>query len=1463
MNNLADRLKEMVMKAWKDGFLLAMLAIFVPQKANAVQEWIDITSQYITNYTFDGNTNQGWEFSWRNGTCNNRVDAMEFWNSTFDIHQNLMNLSAGHYKVSVQSFFRCKDNQNGYQDYLNGSENVTGYLYAGTNEKKLVSVYAQSFTENLEGSCWGYSTGDWWNQTTIYFPNTMESGTRAFKDGYYWNELEFDHDGGDLIIGLRNDEYINNNWCLFDNFKIEYFGEVVPITKLTVTPTILNLLIGDSYQLIATITPENATYKTLTWASSDESIATVDENGVITAVDEGNVRISARTTDGSNKVVYVMVRITSNPATKESLIINEIMASNVDQWISPAFNFDGWIELYNPTDDGVGINNFYFSDTPSNLKLWRAPSNMGTIPPHGYRIVWFDSGTLNRKNTTFKLDEDGGTIYISDSKGNLIVQQDYPASMERVSYARTTDGGEEWSTTSNPTPQASNNTSTFALMQLAAPVVDQPSQLFVGTLTLNVEIPTGCTLRYTTDGTLPTMTNGATSRTGQFSINNTEVYRFRLFADDYLASPVTSRSYIYHDMDYTLPIVSVISDPKFLYDDSIGVYVKGTNGRPGNGQSSKCNWNMDWERPVNFSYITLEDGMVLNQDVNLEMCGGWSRAWTPHSFKLKGSKELGGNKNLNYPFFEEKPYIRNRTLQIRNGGNNNGDRLKDGALQTIILSSGIDVDGQSFRPSHEFINGQYIGMLNVREPNNKHYVYANYGWDDDEIDQFEISPDSFYVQKCGTDESYQQLLQLSADAANSETYEEIKNLLDVDEYISYMAVCFYLGGSDWTRNNVKAFRYRDGGKFRFIVFDLDGSFANGSNVFDWFFGMERNYTFDLLYPDNIRITTDNTLVTLFRQLLQNEEFKKKFIDTYCIVGGSVFEPNRCSEIIGSLVDICSPAMALEGRDWNVRNMGNSLINSLSGRNSTMINALRNYNLFDLKQVAPRSARLSSNVDEARIEVNGIDIPTGKFAGNLFAPVTLKAVAPAGYTFQGWMSGSGVGSQQVIFDKGTNWTYYDRGSLDGTLWYAANYQPSNWKTGLAPLGFKLSGIVTTISYGNSSNNKYPTSYYRKSFTLKEKPANNDVFTLNYEVDDGFIVYVNGTEVERFNMPTGRVDFNTYSTTYADQVPFDGSISIPVNLLNKGENVIAVEVHNCSATSSDIYWDAQLMGTVSSQDVNYYSTDAEITMPTTNFQLTAIYKPMTETERTEDNMHVVRINEVSGSNSIYVNEYGKKNDWVELYNTTDEEIDIEGMYLTDNLNVLTKYKISKEQTHASTKIPPHGHILIWCDNLATTNQALHATFKISGNGGTVALTASDKSWTDTLYYQTHDGNTTVGRYPDGGNDIYAFSTPTISKRNIMTMYSQKVTQETLDIRGTTIASSNDFSIHYGNKTLLLKSEGSNIARVEIFTASGQSVMSSVVSIKGGTGYVDVSSFPSGFYVARATDANGEKVCCKFMR
>jgi hypothetical protein len=330
-----------------------------------------------------------------------------------------------------------------------------------------------------------------------------------------------------------------------------------------------------------------------------------------------------------------------------------------------------------------------------------------------------------------------------------------------------------------------------------------------------------------------------------------------------------------------------------------------------------------------------------------------------------------------------------------------------------------------------------------------------------------------------------------------------------------------------------------------------------------------------------------------------------------------------------------------------------------------------------------------------------------------------------------------------------------------------------------------------------------------------------------------------------------------------VPFEGSISIPASLLRKGENVIAAEVHNCSATSSDIYWDAQLMGTLSGQDVDFYSTDAEIDMPIGSFQLTASYKPMTASERTDDNICPIRINEVSGSNSVYVNEYGKKNDWVELYNTTDDVIDVEGMYLTDNLENPTKYQITKGNTRSNTKIAPHGYLLVWCDKLETTHSAIHASFKIDGDGGLVALVAADKSWADTLYYGAHDGNATVGRYPDGSNDVFVFSMPTIEKRNLMTSYSQKTNQETLDIHKATIASSNGFRIRYGDGTLILKDEGADFARVEVYTASGQSMMSTSANINHGIAIVDVSGLPSGFYVARAIDSNNERVACKFMK
>lgn len=206
-----------------------------------------------------------------------------------------------------------------------------------------------------------------------------------------------------------------------------------------------------------------------------------------------------------------------------------------------------------------------------------------------------------------------------------------------------------------------------------------------------------------------------------------------------------------------------------------------------------------------------------------------------------------------------------------------------------------------------------------------------------------------------------------------------------------------------------------------------------------------------------------------------------------------------------------------------------------------------------------------------------------------------------------------------------------------------------------------------------------------------------------------------------------------------------MNLSAALFNKGTNVIAVEVHNNSASSSDIYWDATLYTTIgASPSTNYYATEAEIAMPKGNFSLIADYEPIANA--LEKGFTPVRINEVSATNDVFVNEYGKKSDWVELYNTTSEPQDVEGMFLTDNLAQMQKCQLTKGASMAATVIPAHGYLVVWCDK-RDSQRHLHASFKLNDGGGVVALSAADMSWTDSLSYPAHDGYHSVGRYTDG--------------------------------------------------------------------------------------------------------------------
>ncbi|MBR4729744.1 MAG: CotH kinase family protein, partial [Prevotella sp.] len=790
------------------------------------------------------------------------------------------------------------------------------------------------------------------------------------------------------------------------------------------------------------------------------------------------------------QVTMVWLLMLSGKGTAQSvksIVINEIMASNVGVVMSPAYNFDSWIEFYNPTDKVVNLSGMYLSDDVNNLKRWRMPSDIGSIPAKGFLVVWLGSDDIKSNQAPFKLDCDGGLICLSDASGQYI-SQDYPKAMSRTAWARKTDGGSEWGWTANPTPAATNATSAFATERLDAPVVSVGSKLFTGSMQIKVDIPEGTRLVYTIDGSVPTSvpTSGSTSqggtesneptwtnwitnsdcegddatcfvsyngdegvdvnritkgagvngsrgikvhsidnptyswdtqffvytpnhiwkagenykfsmkmradknatisaqshnephgwicsnmlstnyditttwqtinyegtitteqagtsgmntiafnlneltesnnyyfddivwesleegnsndnyeilvrdnpgresKTGRVSISKTMVYVFRLFKDGYLPSVPVTRSYIKEDNNYTIPIVSIVGDDKYYNDPMWGIDVDGVNGKPGNNRDYPVNWNMAWDRPVNFSFISPEGEMLFNQDVMTSVSGGWSRQDTPRSFKLKSNKVFDGLNHLDYAFFPQKPHIRSKALLVRNGGNDPSCRFMDPAMTTIVHRSGIDLDVQSTLQVAEYINGEFRGVLNLRETNNDKFVYANWGYDDEEIDYFE----NFQFTD-GTDEAWKHLMELSERVDGNDFPEEIKTLLDIDEFTNYMAVEMFLGNSDWPNNNVKGYRSRDNGRFRFILFDLD-------QIFNRWCPMNHLSTLDGQFADE-------QLVVLLRNLLGNDAYRKKFIDTFCIIAGSVFESERVMEMVDEIADNMRPMLQLDNR----------------------------------------------------------------------------------------------------------------------------------------------------------------------------------------------------------------------------------------------------------------------------------------------------------------------------------------------------------------------------------------------------------------------------------------------------------------------------------------------------------------------------------------------------------------------
>lgn len=166
---------------------------------------------------------------------------------------------------------------------------------------------------------------------------------------------------------------------------------------------------------------------------------------------------------------------------------------------------------------------------------------------------------------------------------------------------------------------------------------------------------------------------------------------------------------------------------------------------------------------------------------------------------------------------------------------------------------------------------------------------------------------------------------------------------------------------------------------------------------------------------------------------------------------------------------------------------------------------------------------------------------------------------------------------TLVPLGAEWRYYDRGTLPAAGWTSPAFDDSGWNKGPAQLGYGDDDIVTTVGFGPNPNAKYITTWFRHEFTV-EDPGRLFGLMLGLIRDDGAIVYLNGREVFRSNMPTGTVTPTTLASSTVGGT--DESTLYEADLdtarLVAGRNVLAVELHQSDAGSSDLSFQLQLTG-----------------------------------------------------------------------------------------------------------------------------------------------------------------------------------------------------------------------------------------------------------------------------------------------
>jgi len=417
----------------------------------------------------------------------------------------------------------------------------------------------------------------------------------------------------------------------------------------------------------------------------------------------------------------------------------------------------------------------------------------------------------------------------------------------------------------------------------------------------------------------------------------TTVVRARVFDNDgNNSSPTITHTFIIDKTKrYTLPVISIATNPDYFFDYDYGIYVMGRTYdelfepnpdlSPWERAANYNRYGAEWERPIHIEFFEANGSLGFSQDAGVRINGTATRERAQKSLRIYAQDKDGVNETINYELFPGlttpitgNPIKSFKTIILRNSGNDWDDTLfRDVLMQSLVSHTLINT--QAYRPVIVFLNGEYWGIYNLRERADEYYLESHYDLNPEDIVLLSNNGD-VNVGLPGDEQQYLDMLAfiMANDMANAENYAYIQTLMDVENYIDYQIAEIYFNNTNWPNANIKYWRkrtdqydpdapYGHDGRWRWIIYDTDFGFGYDGRKS----AIEHNNLLNATRP----IPNGD----LLSSLLKNPEFQTAFINRFADQLNTSFVPARVIDRIDQMQSVLEPEMEETIRRWRDSN----------------------------------------------------------------------------------------------------------------------------------------------------------------------------------------------------------------------------------------------------------------------------------------------------------------------------------------------------------------------------------------------------------------------------------------------------------------------------------------------------------------------------------------------------------------